>query len=294
MLTAADIVFAFIFVYCLFSVVVFSVFVTRRRFADPMEALYSNEPLAPRWWDKMSEISFLRLTSPAWSAGSVVEGTYTAEEGGDDLALQPPCIGVDVLLQFYEESVVLDIRPRAAFELLHLSKAISVTPKDVHELIGLLKEGQLTLPDPRGVQIQMQKFGSSSSSRPLISKVTRAASGGSSSHEAFKARAAETAGANSTPTKFVASEAHEAASQTARGGGGQAAAPAPASLKPWISATMGSLPLIVVVGDKEDCGAGLARRLLSAGVACVCVLLGGIDALQLDAPNDFLTRKQRK
>ncbi|CDI74670.1 hypothetical protein EPH_0003190 [Eimeria praecox] len=248
-----------------------------------MDALYSSESLTPRWWDKMSEMAFLAMTSPAWTAGSVGQGLDAPDDGGEDLALQPPCIGVDVLLQFYEESIVLDIRPRASFECSYLNKAINVTPKDVSELICLLKEGQATLPDPKGVQIQIQKFGSS---RPLISKMARAASG-ASSLEAFQALTADTGEAS---TGFAAAESQEAAQ--ARGGGGHG--PPPTSLKPWVSPTMSRLPLIVVVGDKEDCGSGLARRLLTAGVACVCVLLGGIDALHLDAPNDFLTRKPRK
>ncbi|CDJ33476.1 LOW QUALITY PROTEIN: TBC domain-containing kinase (incomplete catalytic triad), putative [Eimeria mitis] len=195
---------------------------------DPMAALYSSEPLAPRWWDKMSEMAFLATTSSAWSAGGVAQCTETPDTRGEGLALQPPCIGVDLLLQFYEESVVLDIRPRASFELMHLNKAINVTPKDVCELISLLKEGQMTLPDPKGVHIQMQKFGGSS--RPLISKMTRAASG-ASSFEAFQAAAAEAGTAAATVSATAAAAAAEAQHAAAQGRGGQGPPSAPLQLQ---------------------------------------------------------------
>ena len=239
-----------------------------------MEALYSSEPLAPRWWDKMNEKAFLQTTSLAWSAGGAPE---TPRDSGLDTeqALLPPCIGVDVLLQFHEESIVLDIRPREVFESVHFAKAVHVTPKDVGELICLLREGQMTLPHPKGVHLLIQKLGSS---RPLIGKMTRA----------HTAASLDTVHATSDAAAAMGVAVPET-QETAQARAGQA--PASAALQPWISASMHRLPLIVVVGDKEDSGAGLARRLVMAGISCVCVLLGGIDALQLDAPYDFLTKK---
>lgn len=242
-----------------------------------MDALYSSEPLAPRWWEKMSEKEYLEMTSPSWSGGAAAAG-LEGLSSGEDLALQPPCIGVDVLLQFCEETVVLDVRARGVFDAFHFNSAVHVAPKDASELTGLLKEGQLTLPDPRGVLLQIQKLGSS---RPLIGKAGRAAA--AASLEAAEG-AAEAAAAAAGP---AAPDPQEPAAAK----GAQGAPPAPR--KPWISPTMSRLPLIVVMGDKEDTGAGLARRLLAAGVSCVCVLLGGIDAVQLDAPNHFLTRKHQ-
>ncbi|OEH75962.1 TBC domain-containing protein kinase (incomplete catalytic triad) [Cyclospora cayetanensis] len=250
----------------------------KRCCADPMEALYSSEPLVSRWWEKMTEAAFLETTSQSWNAGGTGSTPSLASEAGDfeEKALQPPCIGVDVLLQFSEESVVLDMRPRALFEVLHFNKSIHITPKDVGELICLLKEGQMSLPDPKGVHVQVQKLGSS---KPLIGKMTLA--GNASPLEPLQA-ASEASAAVGPP--------HSEPSEGAQWKSGLSPA-ASGVLQPWISPVMHRLPLIVVVGDKEDCGSGLARRLLMAGIACVCVLLGGIDALQLDAPNDFLARK---
>lgn len=243
---------------------------------DPMDALYSSEPLAPRWWEKVSESEYLERTSPLWGGGAAAAGLQSLSSG-EDLALQPPCVGVDVLLQFCEESLVLDVRPRGVFDAFHFKSAVSVGPRDAGELAGLLKEGQLALPDPRGVLLQVQKLGSS---RPLIGKAGRAAAA-AGLEAAAGAAAAAAAAAPAAPDPQEA-----AAAKRAQGG-------PPAPRKPWISPTMSRLPLIVVMGDKEDTGAGLARRLLAAGVSCVCVLLGGIDAVQLDAPNHFLTRKRQ-
>ncbi|KAL8444250.1 hypothetical protein Emag_005607 [Eimeria magna] len=250
---------------------------------DPMEALYSNEPLASRWWSKMNESVFLQTTSSAWQA----DGTSSAGEskGGGGLdaeaALQPACIGVDALLHFHQESVVLDVRQRSNFESLHFVGALHVTPRDVRELIALLREGQTTLPDPRGVLLQAQKLGCTPRSKlDLVARVSTA-----SSAEGVHAAPDTTSSLGGSP-QLEAPEALHAK-------GLEQALPA-GVLQPWVSAKMNRLPLIVVVGDKEDSGSGLARRLLKAGISCVCVLLGGVEALQLDAPSDFLVGKYVK
>lgn len=242
-----------------------------------MDVLYSSEPIALRWWDKMDEQMFLKKTSPVWSAAVDAESLegmiHEAEQ-----ALQPPCVGVDVLLHFHEESAVLDIRPLPAFESIHFTKAVHVTPKDVDELIILLREGQAALPNAKGVLQQIQKLGSI---RPRMTKITRASTASSldTLHQASD---------SASSMGLASSEAPEGTQ--ARGLQG----PAAPALHPWVSADMKRLPLIVVMGDKEDSGSGFARRLLMAGISSVCVLLGGIEALQFDAPYDFLEGKNVK
>ncbi|KAL8438664.1 hypothetical protein ACSSS7_000006 [Eimeria intestinalis] len=251
---------------------------------DPMEALYSNEPLASRWWTKMNESVFLQTTSSAWQADGMSSVGESKGGGGHDAeaALQPACIGVDALLHFHQESVVLDVRQRPNFESLRFVGALHVTPRDVRELIALLKEGQATLPDPRGVILHAQKLGSTP--RPKLDLVARVSL--SASAEGMHAAPDITSSLGGGTTPEAAEVLH------AKGGQGQAV---PAGvMPPWISAKMNRLPLIVVVGDKEDSGSGLARRLLKAGISCVCVLLGGVEALQLDAPSDFLVGKYFK
>ncbi|KAL8270846.1 hypothetical protein Esti_005217 [Eimeria stiedai] len=251
---------------------------------DPMEALYSNEPLTSRWWSKMNESVFLQTTSSAWQAdGMSLAGESKGGEGLDaEAALQPACIGVDALLHFHQESVVLDVRQRSNFESLHFLGALHVTPRDVRELIALLREGQATLPDPRGVLLQAQKLGSTP--RPKLDLVSRVST--ASSAEGMRA----------TPdiTSSTGGGRQPEASEALHAKGLQQALLPAGVMPPWLSAEINRLPLIVVVGDKDDSGSGLARRLLKAGISCVCVLLGGVGALQLDAPSDFLVGKYVK
>ncbi|KAL8448698.1 hypothetical protein Emed_003607 [Eimeria media] len=250
---------------------------------DPMEALYSNEPLASRWWSKMNESVFLQTTSSLWQAdGSSSAGESKGGGGLDaEAALQPACIGVDALLHFHQESVVLDVRQRSNFESLHFVGALHVTPRDVRELIALLREGQTTLPDPRGVILQAQKLGSTP--RPKLDLVARVST--ASSAEGMHAAPDMTSSLGGSASLEAAEALHAKGLEQPSHTG---------VLPPWVSAKMNRLPLIVVVGDKEDSGSGLARRLLKAGISCVCVLLGGVEALQLDAPSDFIVGKYVK
>lgn len=240
----------------------------------------------------MSEASFLQISKPCWNqmanARSPCQNQVTHSPSGIHVhpsgmrTPEPPCVGIDVLLHFHEESILLDIRNRFKFLSEHFIDSVNIRPKDIPDLLSLFAEFRHVHDISKAVANVLKKggIGPSGGPRVLAGKSVGKSHGSYVTKEpvetAFLARASFDSGDNDLQLQKVNTQGSVAKVSAS---------------EPWINPGMGKMGLVVIIGDRHDSGAGLAQRLQLEGVSGVCILLGGFDAVKQDAPSYYLVSK---
>ncbi|CAE8657981.1 unnamed protein product [Polarella glacialis] len=206
----------------------------------------------------------------------------------------PPIITVDDLLSFRSRCFVLDVRCQEDFAQGHFQASIHVRdPKDGVLPVVLPQELIKACGTPARSAVPAETPSSNlatSASNAMNMSEAHASStvvvGGPS---LGAASAAGSAGASSEIGSCSGGVGNGTFSAPAGGVGHCEAADNLEAAPPWLFTSAAStaalrLKLVVVVGGQGDFGVSFAERLLAEGVRHVVCLLGGVAALQADAP----------